>query len=115
MHVFAVNTMAAGLAVSVPGGKYRSSKRSGPEVPRSQSYSGAGRGCPGYLLAYKLDSATGALTWIWPSSMTLPPVFEPAPFAIPTAVNGYVYAPAYGLYDSANSKYDISGVQAYVF
>jgi hypothetical protein len=27
-------------------------------------YSGAGRGCPGYLLAYKLDSATGALTWI---------------------------------------------------
>jgi hypothetical protein len=32
-----------------------------------------------------------------------------------TVVNGYVYAPACGLYNSAHGKYDISGVQAYVF
>ena len=78
-------------------------------------YSGAGRGCPGYLLAYKLDSVSGALTLIWPSPLPSTQVFEPAPYAIPTAVNGYVYAPAYGLYDAAHSNYDLSGVQAYVF
>lgn len=83
-------------------------------------YSGSGRECPGYLLAYSLNPASGgtydgALTLIWPSTLPGTPDFEPAPFGIPTAVNGCVYAPAFGLYDSATMQYDMSGVQAYVF
>jgi|HubBroStandDraft_1064217.scaffolds.fasta_scaffold08890_2 hypothetical protein len=83
-------------------------------------YSSAGRECPGYLVAYSLDPAhggtyDGALTLIWPSGLPSTPDFQPSPFAIPTAVNGYVYAPAYGLYDSGTGLYDLSGVQAYVF
>jgi hypothetical protein len=96
--------------VSIMGAKVDSLHTKGCHM----QVSGPGRGCPGYLLAYQLDSAAGALTWIWPSTVTSP-IFEPAPFAIPTVVNGYAYAPAYGLYNSADGKYDISGVQAYVF
>jgi hypothetical protein len=52
----------------------------------------------------------GALSLIWPSTLPGTRDFEPAPFGIPTAVSGYAYAPAFGLYDSVTGQYDISGV-----
>jgi hypothetical protein len=82
---------------------------------------GAGRGCPGYLLAYELNPSTGNLTLIWPSPMPAATAadFEPAPYAIPTAVNGAVYAPSYGLragfQNGTCTGYTLSGVQAYFF
>lgn len=82
-----------------------------------------GLGCPGYLLAYSLDSS-GNLSSnpIWPSTLPSVPDFLPAPYAIPTAVNGKVYAPAYALCTTfssgvcvLSSGYSHSGVQVYGF
>jgi hypothetical protein len=64
-----------------------------------------GQNCPGFLLAYSLQTSptAGVLSanQIWPAALPTMPDFEPAPYAIPTAVNGKVYAPAYGLSDGA--------------
>jgi hypothetical protein len=77
-----------------------------------------GRFCPGFLLAYSLQSSPlpGALSpnQIWPATLPSTPDFEPAPYAIPTAVNGKVYASAYALSDGAGG-YTFSGVQVYCF
>jgi hypothetical protein len=75
-----------------------------------------GRNCPGVLLAYSLETTptAGALASIWPATLPTSPLFEPSPYAIPTAVNGKVYAPAYGLADGAGG-YTVSGVQVYGF
>ena len=70
----------------------------------------AGRKCPGYLLAYKLDGATnpGALTLLWPSlPLSTSADFQISPYAIPTAVNGRVYVATYSLSGGA------SGVEVY--
>jgi hypothetical protein len=70
----------------------------------------AGRNCPGYLLAYKLDGATnpGALTLLWPSlPLSTSADFQISPYAIPTAVNGRVYVATYSLSGGA------SGVEVY--
>jgi len=56
----------------------------------------------------------GALTLIWPLSLPTAADFMPAPYAIPLAVNGKVYAPAYGLSDGSGG-YTNSGVQVYAF
>jgi hypothetical protein len=84
----------------------------------------AGRNCPGYLLAYELSPSAGtvfggALSEIWPATTQFQADFEPAPYATPTAVNGKVYARAYGLCDSFSAQnicttttYSLSDVQA---
>jgi hypothetical protein len=59
-------------------------------VTAGKPYSTAGRECLGYLLAYSLNPAPGPLSLIWPATLPGIPDFEPSPFAIPTAVNGYV-------------------------
>ncbi len=71
--------------------------------------------CAGYLLAYSLTPA-GALSSsrIWPS-FPLPATgyeFEAAPYAIPTAVNGKVYVPTFGLTDGSGG-YTHSGIAVY--
>ena len=79
-----------------------------------------GLGCFGYILAYSLDSS-GNLSSnpIWPSTLPSTPDFAPAPYAIPTAVNGKVYAPAYALcstYSGGNCTHWLnSGVEVYGF
>jgi len=77
-----------------------------------------GRYCVGVLFAYSLNPTStptpGALTMLWPTPLPTTPDFEPAPYAIPLAVNGKVYAPAYGLYSGAGA-YAKSGVQVYAF
>jgi len=71
--------------------------------------------CAGYLLAYSLTPA-GVLssTPAWPS-LPLPTTgyeFKAAPFAIPTAVNGRVYVPTFGLADGSGG-YTKSGIAVY--
>lgn len=93
--------------------------------PYSSSCTGVGVQCPGYILAYKLDGGTGNLSsnQIWPSSLPSAPDFEPGPYAIPTAVNGKIYAPAYALctqFDMSGNcivsdGYTVSGIQVYGF
>jgi hypothetical protein len=68
--------------------------------------------CAGYLLAYSLTPA-GVLSSnpIWPS-LPLPTTgydFQAATFAIPTAVNGKVYVPTFGLADGSGG-YTKSGI-----
>jgi len=79
--------------------------------------------CPGFVLAYSLSNA-GSLSSnpIWPSTLPSTPDFIPAPYAIPTAVNGNVYAQAYGLCTTFSGGacvtadgYRLSGVQVYGF
>jgi hypothetical protein len=66
------------------------------------------------LLAYSLTPA-GVLSSnpIWPTSLTLPTAqFTVAPYAIPTAVNGKVYVPTYGMADGSGG-YTHSGIAVY--
>jgi hypothetical protein len=68
----------------------------------------------GYLLAYSLTPA-GVLSSnpIWPTSLTLPTAqFAVAPYAIPTAVNGKVYVPTYGMANGSGG-YTHSGIAVY--
>lgn len=82
-----------------------------------------GLGCPGFILAYSLDNSGNlSSNQIWPGTLPSTPDFIPAPYAIPTAVNGNVYAPAYGLCTTFSSGvctvadgYRLSGVQVYGF
>ena len=84
----------------------------------------AGVFCLGYLLAYKLDGTSGALSanQIWPSSLPTVPDFAVTPFAIPTAAHGNVYVPTFGLCSQFNGStcvarntYTNAGVQVYSF
>jgi hypothetical protein len=68
----------------------------------------------GYLLAYSLTPA-GVLSSnpIWPTSLPLlTPQFAVAPYAIPTAVNGKVYVPTYGMANGVGG-YTNSGIAVY--
>ena len=77
--------------------------------------------CQGNLLAYSLAgpnaSVPGMLAQLWPpSGQQLPPAsFTVAPSAIPTAVNGKVYVPAYNLYNPNGGSYSLSGLAVYGF
>lgn len=74
--------------------------------------------CPGDLLAYSLASpgspTPGALTQLWPGGTLPPSPFLVAPYAVPTAVNGKVYIPTYGLYDG-NGYNTLFGLAVYGF
>jgi hypothetical protein len=127
--------LGAGDVPSYPGGNLSVTVASPPESPAAavvwatsypygtsgNPYNGMvcgrmdGRLCPGFLLAYSLQSSpAGSLNQIWPATLPTLPDFAPAPYAIPTAVNGKVYAPAYGLADGSGG-YTFSGVQVYGF
>lgn len=130
--------LGAAVVVSYPGGNLSVTVADPPESPQAavvwaaafpcgtngNPYNGTvcghldGRNCPGFLLAYSLQTSpkAGALSSnpIWPATLPTTPDFEPAPYALPLAVNGKVYAPAYGLSDGKGG-YTASGVQVYGF
>lgn len=129
--------LGTGLVPSYPGGNLSVTVANPPESPQAgvvwatavpNGPSGNpfaancarldGRNCPGFLLAYSLQTSPTAGTLsanqIWPATLPASPDFEPSPYALPLAVNGKVYAPAYGLSDGKGG-YTLSGLQVYGF